>query len=82
MNIMISFFHKKKHVFFTILLMITIAQNSYSQISYTLPFENICASPSFNNFNIRITSGPSGLSSSNQFIVELSKDDFVPAADI
>ncbi|MDQ5928437.1 MAG: Gliding motility-associated C-terminal protein [Bacteroidota bacterium] len=77
MNIMISFFHKKKHVFFTVLLMITIAQNSYSQISYTLPFENICASPSFNNFNIRITSGTSCLCTSYKFIVELSKVDFV-----
>ncbi|MFV7236176.1 gliding motility-associated C-terminal domain-containing protein [Flavobacterium sp. ZB4R12] len=39
----------------------------------TLPFSQICANPSFNTFNVTFSFAPvSGLSSTNQFVVELS----------
>ena len=77
MSNMRPFFHKKKHVFFTIIFLMAISHCTYSQISFTLLFDKICASPTFNEFRVRINSGPSNLSASNQFIIELTKDDFV-----
>ena len=77
MNVMMTFFYKKKLMFFTIIFMIALSHCTYSQINFSKGFDNICASASGNSFIIRINSGPSGLSASNQFIVELSKDNFI-----
>lgn len=62
----------------TVLLLLSITKNGYAQIVIGTPnlgFSQACASSSFNSYNVSFVFTPeSGLSSSNQFIFELSDE--------
>jgi gliding motility-associated-like protein len=65
-----------KYFYFLLLHVFLLTNSVYAQIvigTPTLSFSQICANPSFNTFNVTFTFSPvSGLTATNQFIVELS----------
>lgn len=65
-----------KYFFYFLFLVLPLTNNLVAQVvigTPTLPFSQICANSSFNTFNVTFSFSPvSALSSTNQFVVELS----------
>lgn len=64
------------HIFLSALTLLVMSHSAYAQIVISKPnlgFSQACASPNFNTYNLNFTFSPiTGISSSNQFVVELS----------
>lgn len=66
----------KNRMFFSIICLVVISENCYSQINILKPslgFTQVCSSPSFNNFTLTFSFNPQP-NSDNNFIVELSDE--------